>query len=119
MVKAGDAGEGDYPASARWFDGPSDRRIAVERHVWAVLVVIRRVGSNQSEQMVFAEHDDVVEDLAPKRAHEPLRVPVLPRRSRGDFELANAQVVHTRVERGASPPVGGKEVTADSPSFFR
>jgi hypothetical protein len=40
MVKPGDAGEGDDATGARRLDGPRDRRIAVKRHVGAVLVVV-------------------------------------------------------------------------------
>ena len=49
--------------------------------------------------MALTEHDHVVEQLAAQSPDEALGVPVLPRRSRGDDELLDAQVSHARIER--------------------
>ena len=65
----------------RGLDAARDRGIAIQCHVRAVLVVVGRVGSNQTKQVTLAEHDHVVENLSPERADEPLRVSVLPRRA--------------------------------------
>jgi hypothetical protein len=51
--------------------------------------------------MPLAKHDDVIQQLAAQRTHPSFGVPVLPRRTRRDADLADAQVVHPRVELGA------------------
>jgi hypothetical protein len=95
MVKPGDAGEGDDATSARRLDGARNRRIAVERHVGTVLVVVGRVGSNQSQQVALAEYDDMVEHLATEGADEPLSVSVLPRRGPLSPRSARQQVARS------------------------
>ena len=52
-------------------------------------IVIRSVSFQDRAQVRFAEHDEVVERLAPDRSDEPLNVAVLPRRTRCDRVVAN------------------------------
>jgi hypothetical protein len=105
MVKARNPRDSDDATSVRQFDSPRDRRVSVERHVRAVLVVVSSVRSNQSQQVALAQDDDMVEYLTPERTDEPLRVSFLPGRPGRGFELADAETTHTPIERGAVDPV--------------
>jgi hypothetical protein len=55
--------------------------------------------------MPLAEHDQVVRELTPKRSDEPFGVALLPRRSRRDAELLDAQLVHPVIESSTKDPV--------------
>src|ERR1022692_2428629 len=105
MVQPGDSGKGDDVARTRRLDGARDRRITVERHMGAVLVVVARGGSNQSQQMALAEYDDMIEHLTPECADKSFGVAVLPGRPRRALYLADAEMVHTRIERATVDPV--------------
>ena len=54
MVKTSDARKGNDVPRVRRLDRPRDGRVATERHVGAVFVVVRRVRPNQSQQVTFA-----------------------------------------------------------------
>ena len=64
MVKACDTGHGNDGATADRRGRARSRRVPVERHVRAVLVVVARVLSDQAEQVAFTEHDQVIQKLA-------------------------------------------------------
>jgi hypothetical protein len=115
MVKAGNPRECDDGTSVRQFDSPRDRRVSVERHVRAVLVVVSSVRSNQSQQVALAEDDDMVEYLTPERTDEPLRVSVLPGRPGRGLELADAETIHTPIDRG----VWGAETPSEAQAVRR
>ena len=53
-------------------------RSVADRGVDAFRVVVRDVVSKQPCQVVFAQHDHVIEKLATNRSHEAFRCPVLP-----------------------------------------
>ena len=59
-------------------DGPEVGCVLVEREVRARLVVIGEVVGQDSAQVSFAEHEDVVETLAPDRTDQALREGILP-----------------------------------------
>jgi len=102
VVQAADPRQGDDAAHVRRFRGARDRRIAAERHMGSVLVVVDDMLVDQAEQMPLPEHDDVIEQLSAQRAYPPLGESVLPRRARRDPELLDAQIVHpceTRTRR--------------------
>jgi hypothetical protein len=101
VVEPTDAGKGHDSATARRLNGTLDWRIAIERHVRSVLVVIGDMLADQAEQMHLAKHDQVIKQLAAQCAHPSFRVSVLPRRARRDADLPDAQVVHPRVELAA------------------
>lgn len=105
MVKGGNPRESDEATGVRRFDGPRERRVSVERHVRAVLVVVSSVRSNQSQQVTLAEDNYMVEHLTPERTDEPLRVSVLPGRPGRGLGLADAEMIHTRIERAAIDPI--------------
>ena len=50
----------DDLAGTRWFDGAPGPRVAAQRHMGPVLVVVGDVLANQTEQMPLAKHDEVV-----------------------------------------------------------
>ncbi len=64
MVKACDTGQGNDGDTADRLDRARSRRVPVERHVRAVLVVVARVLSDQAKQVAFTEHDHVIQKLA-------------------------------------------------------
>jgi hypothetical protein len=63
-MEAADSGKCDDFACARWFDSARDRRIALERHVRSILVVIGEVLSHQAEQVPLPKHNHTVEQVA-------------------------------------------------------
>lgn len=56
-------------------------------------MVIREVAGQHSFEMVFVEHDHMIETLAAERADDPFGVGILPRRSRGGDHRFDAQVL--------------------------
>jgi Zn-dependent alcohol dehydrogenase len=94
VVEPADTRKGHDPATARRLDRAPHGRIAIERHVRPVLVVVGGVPPNQTEEVALTEHDHVVEQLAAQNADEGLGVPVrgvaraLPFRSRGNRGLS-------------------------------
>jgi hypothetical protein len=64
VVQASDAGKCDDLASARRLGSARNRRIALERHVWSILIIVGDVVTDQAEQMPLPEDNDVVEQLA-------------------------------------------------------
>ena len=75
-MQSADSRKCDDFTCARWFDGPRDGGIAVERHVGPILVVIGHLLADQSEQMPLAKHDDVIQQLAAQRPHPSFGVPL-------------------------------------------
>jgi hypothetical protein len=64
VVEASDSGKCDDFACARWLGSARNRRIALERHVRSILVVIGDVLADQAEQMTFPKDNHVIEQLA-------------------------------------------------------
>jgi hypothetical protein len=64
VVESTDARKRDDPATARRLDGARDRRVATERHLRSVLVVIGDILAEQAQQMPLPKHDNVIEQLA-------------------------------------------------------
>ena len=100
MVKPTDARQRDHAALFHVLDLAAVRGVAVERHVWSILVVIGCVLADQVEQMAFTKHNHVIEQFATQRAEPSFGVSVLPRRTRSNLELLYAQVFDARVEGG-------------------
>ena len=59
-------------------NGPTVRRILVQRQMRSVFVVIADVGTKNSTQVDVAEDDDVIEAFPADRANQPVRMPILP-----------------------------------------
>jgi len=101
MVKPRDAGEGDDAARTRRLHGAGNRCVTVERHVRPVLVVVGGVRLYEAQQVALSEDDHVVQDLAPERADEALRVTVLPGRPGRGLELPDTEMAYAGVEHRA------------------
>ena len=81
MVEATDFANRDDPAEFRLLNWPTVGRILVERQVGCILVerevgprlmVIDEVAGQDAAEMPLAEHEYVIQALAPDRADEPL-----------------------------------------------
>ena len=59
--------------------GSAAFRSVPERRVDALRVVVLDVLAEQPSQVVFGQHDHVIEKLATNRPHEAFRCPILPR----------------------------------------
>lgn len=66
-----------------------DRRVLVQRKVSSHAVVVIRIELENSAQVAFAEHDDMVEALAANRADEAFDISVLPGRPGRDRAIAD------------------------------
>jgi|HubBroStandDraft_3_1064219.scaffolds.fasta_scaffold743138_1 hypothetical protein len=78
MVQAADARKSDHLPELPRLDLAPDRRVAVEAHVRAVVVVVAGVLADQVEEMTLPEHDHMIKQLSTKGTHPPFRVSVLP-----------------------------------------
>ena len=98
MVEATDFANRDDPPEFRPLNWPGVGRILVERQVSARLVVVRKVASQGTTQVLFAEDDDVIQALAPDGADEPLREGVLPWAVRRREDFTDAHALHALPE---------------------
>src|SRR5580704_1412773 len=112
---------------AEALDRSMARRILAQRQMCSQVVVIDAVGRKDSAQVGLAEDDDVIEAFPADRADQSLRMPVLPRRPRGDRVIAYAHgcktlrdglaiapvAVPNHVVRCLIPREGIRELTAD------
>jgi hypothetical protein len=71
MVQAADPRQCNHVPELPRLDRASDRRVAVECHVRAVLVVVGGVLADQAQEMTLTEHDHVIEQLSTKSAYPP------------------------------------------------
>ena len=58
--------------------GSAALRGVPERGVDTLRVVVLDVLAEQPSQVIFAQHDHVIEKFAPNRSHEAFRCPILP-----------------------------------------
>ena len=79
MMQATDFGNRHDRAHRRPLDGPDVRRILVEREVSSRAVIVREVAGQDAAEVPLAEHEDMVQTLAPDRTDEPFHEGVLPR----------------------------------------
>ena len=99
MVKSRDAGEGDDAARTRRLDGARNGSVTVEGHVRPVFVVVGGVRPYEVPKVVLSEDDHVVQDFAPERADEALRVSVLPGRPGRGLDLPDTKMGYAGIER--------------------
>ena len=66
------------------------RRVLAQGEMCAYAVIVIRIRGQDSVQMCLAEHDDVVEALAPDRADHPLDVAILPGRAGCDGSISDS-----------------------------
>src|SRR5881397_1698641 len=77
------------------------RALVVEGLMRAGGVVVREVAAQQTSEMPFVDHDDVIEAFPSNRPDDALGEGILPGRSRGDEDLANPQVFRPTCEHVA------------------
>ena len=70
--------------------------VVVEGLMRAGGVVGREVSAQQTSEMLFVDHDDVIEAFPSNRADDALGEGILPGRSRGDEDLAHRQAFTRR-----------------------
>jgi hypothetical protein len=99
MMEATDFGKRHDPARLRPFDGPHVWRILVEREMGPGAVIVRNVRSQDATQVWLAQHENMVQTLAPDRADEPFREGVLPRTGRCSQDFPDAHALHAVPER--------------------
>jgi hypothetical protein len=61
-------------------------------------VIVVQVRGQQSSQMGFVEHNDLVEKLSAQGADQAFRVGILPRRLQGNHHFLNAPISHAMAE---------------------
>ena len=94
MMKATDFGNLHDRADLRSVDRAPVWRILLEREVSSSAVVIREVAGQDAAEVSLAEHEDMVETLAPYRADEPFREGILPRAAGGREDLPDPHALH-------------------------
>jgi hypothetical protein len=65
MMEATDFGKRHDPTRLRPFDGPDVWRILVEREMGPGAVIVRNVRSQDATQVWLAQHENMVQTLAP------------------------------------------------------
>jgi hypothetical protein len=64
VVQSTDARKGDNFAGSRRLDVARDRRVSAKRHMRPIAVVVTDVLTDETQQVSFPKHDDVIEQLA-------------------------------------------------------
>jgi hypothetical protein len=64
-------------------------------------VVVREITAQQTSEMPFVDHEDVIEAFPSNRADDALGEGILPRGARGDEDLAHRQAFHAPCEHVA------------------
>jgi len=77
-MQSADLGQRDDLARTDGDDRTRVWRVSAEREMRPRPVVVREVGSEESPQVPFVEHDDVIQALAANRADGALDVRILP-----------------------------------------
>jgi hypothetical protein len=78
MMKAAKPGVGDHCRSQGRlaFHWPSIRRVLIEGIVNPVVVMVVHIIANEPPQVLFVQHDDMVENLAAAASYPAFRSPV-------------------------------------------
>ena len=82
MVQATDFWNLDDDAESRRFDWPSVGCVLVEREMGSSAMIVGKVRGQDATQVRLAQHENMVQTLAPDRADEPLGEGILPRAMR-------------------------------------
>jgi len=69
------------------------------------MVVVAGIRGENPRSLTFVENDEVILALATGRSDEALRVGILPRRSRGNWDLVKAQSRNASPELGSIDPI--------------
>ena len=74
----------------------------------APLMVVLDVLVKHLEKVTVIEHDDMVEDLAPKCANQPFNKRILPRRPRGSDDTFNTKACNSTLH---NLPINGVAIS--------
>ena len=96
MVQPGQDWDGDNDTGP--LGRPTQWRILAQRQVRARLIVIRRIRSKKSPQVLLTEDQHPIQALAAHGADQAFCMTILPRRSRRDRSVADAHGAHPRRE---------------------
>ena len=113
MVKPAELRDRDDTAFRRRLDDAMRGGVARERHVRTVRVVVASVLAEHPTQMVFAEHDHVVDELSTCGPDPPFREAVLPWGARRRPELLQVEVLDAAIERGAEDRIAVADQARD------
>jgi hypothetical protein len=100
MMQPTNLWEGHDSPRRQWLNVPGMRAVA-ERLMRTGGVVVRKVAAQQTSEMPFVDHDDVVEAFASNRTDDALGERILPGRPRGDEDLVHPQASHPPYEHVA------------------
>ncbi len=98
MMQAAKVRNGDHSAFRRMLDAARHGSVAIQRKMRARLVIVRKVTRENSTQVIFAEHDDVVQALSPNGSNNPFNEWILPGRSWGRHNLLDAHLLNASPE---------------------
>ena len=90
-MQSADLGKLHHPSELRRLYRPRNRSILVERQMSARPLVVFEIQLQVMTQPSFIQDDDVVQALAANRSDQSLDIGILPRRSRGREDFADAQ----------------------------
>jgi hypothetical protein len=82
MMEAANLRKGNYLTRFSGLDRPWHGTVLTQRKVSARLVIVVQIRSENSPQVPFAEHDEVIKALSPDRSDHPFSVGILPWRAR-------------------------------------
>ena len=98
MVQAADFGKLQDLSRRGRLDGPEVGGVLVEREVGPRLMVIGEIAGQDAVEVSLAEHEHVIQALAPDGADEPLREGILPRALRRRENFIDAHALYAMPE---------------------
>ncbi len=116
VMEAADLRQVNNPAVFRWLDCTRLGRLFFESEMCARPVVVAEVIAKTASQVLFVQHNYVVEELAPNRTDYPLDEGILPGRARCGENLGDADALHPSAKLAAVDAVSITEEIARS--FF-
>lgn len=90
MMQSAEIRQADDRPEFRRLDLARNGRVIVQRLMRPSLLMVTKILSQNSFQMPFAEHDDVIEAFATNRTDQPLDVGILPRTMKRDPNVYEA-----------------------------
>ena len=91
----------DDVAVVGWFDGARVWRVLIQCPVSSVSVIVVEIAIQTPAEVMFAEHNDVVQALAPDGSNQAFDHRILPGRLRGNHLLFQSQALDAAHEIGA------------------
>jgi hypothetical protein len=91
----------DHVSLLRRVHGTSLRRVPVQRQLRSGFVIVVHEAPDNLPQMLFPEHDHMVETFPAQGSDDPLDIQSLPGTSGSDDHLLDAEGLHSFTERRA------------------